>query len=299
MPSEMHGLIVATLTPFDKSGELNLAQVRPFTDRLIGLGVEGLFACGTTGESSSLTTAERKAVTEAYADANAGRVPLAVHVGHTCLKDAQDLAAHAADLGADAIAALAPYYLRPRNVSALVDVLAAIADAAPGLPLYYYHIPSMSGMQLDLIDLLKEADKRLPTLAGAKFTYEDLMDYRDCLAHADGKYSILFGRDEMLLSGLAMGAPGGVGATYNVLLTPYRRLREAFEAGDMETARAEQMAGVKLVRLMRRFGGIPTLKTIVRRQGIDMGPPRLPLQALTETEEAELMDGLAGVDGVF
>ena len=85
-----------------------------------------------------------------------------------------------------------------------------IAGAAPDLPLYYYHIPALSGVHILVIDLLRAAERDCPALAGVKFTFEDVMDLSRCVAFADGRYDMLFGRDEMLLSGLVVGVRGAV-----------------------------------------------------------------------------------------
>ncbi|MBF0244934.1 MAG: dihydrodipicolinate synthase family protein [Planctomycetes bacterium] len=295
MSKQLKGLIAATLTPFNAKGDLALDAIPPFVEHLIEMGVDGLFTCGTTGESSSLTLEERKVVSEAYATANAGRLPLVVHVGHACLKDSQHLAAHAATLGADAIAALPPYYFKPPTIEILVDSLAEIASGAPKTPLYYYHIPVLSGMTLNIVDLLPLAEEKLPSFAGVKFTYENLMDYSSSLTYGNGKYNILFGRDEMLLAGLAMGATSAVGSTYNVMMAPYRRLREAFARGDMPAALREQRHAIALIQQMVKYGGFAILKCIARWQGYDMGHPRLPLRTLNASEEASLKTALAGI----
>src|SRR5690606_14641888 len=118
--------------------------------RLVRDGVSGSFVCGTTGESLSLTLDERKAVAEAWRRSAGDRLKVIVHVGHTCQRDAAELARHAAQIGADAVAAMGPSFFRPPGVRELVDWCAGVAAAAGDLPFYYYHIPSMTGVSLPM-----------------------------------------------------------------------------------------------------------------------------------------------------
>ena len=202
------GLVPATFTPMHEDGSLNLAQAGPIVEHLVAKGVSALFVCGSTGESASMTTEERKAMATAYVAAAAGRVPVIVHVGHTSLADARDLASHAQQIGAAAIAALPPFYVKPASVDVLVQCMAQIAAAAPDLPFYYYHIPGLTGVNLDMVAFLRQGAERIPTLAGIKYSSPTLYEFQACLAFDGGRYNMLFGVDEMLLSGLASGAHG-------------------------------------------------------------------------------------------
>ena len=170
MDSRITGLVAATFTPMHADGSLNLAQVAPLVDRLLQEGISALYVCGSTGEGPSLSTEERQQTAAAYVEAAAGRLPVVVQVGHCSLADACRLAAHAAQIGADAISSVPPWYFRPGSVEVVVDCLAQIAAAAPGLPFYYYHIPSLTGVAPDMVEFLRQAGPRLPTLVGVKYT---------------------------------------------------------------------------------------------------------------------------------
>ena len=171
------GLVVAANTPFQSDLELDLERIPSLTDYLVGQKLAGLFVCGSTGECSGMTAPERKAAAGAFIKAAAGRIPVIVHVGSDGVRESQELAAHAESAGADAIAAVAPYYFRPGSVAELVDAMAQISEAAPKLPFYFYHIPALTGVNFPVLDFLKAAEKRIPMLAGVKFTYENLMDF--------------------------------------------------------------------------------------------------------------------------
>lgn len=278
-------------------GELNLAQVRPVANHLIAQGIRRFYVCGSTGEGPSLTTAERKAVAEAYIEASDGRVPVIVQVGHASLREARDLAAHAEQAGADVVSATAPWYFRPNSVESLADCLAEIAAAAPRLPFYYYHIPQLTGVDMDLAGLLACAERRLPTLAGIKFSTTIVHAYQELIDFDGGRYDILFGCDEMLLSGLVAGGRGAVGSTYNFASPLYRRIWDCFLEGKLDEARHWQSQAMALVRILFRYRGHPAIKAMMRLTGFDCGPTRLPLIPLTDDELKRLRRDL--IEGGF
>jgi len=176
-----------------------------------------------------------------------------------------------------------------------VDFCAPVAAAAPSLPFYYYHIPVMTGVHLPMLDFLRAAAKRIPNLAGIKFTDENLMSYVQCLNFDEGRYNILFGRDEILLAALALGATGAVGSTYNYMAPIYHRVMEAFNAGDLDAARQWQMASIQIIAVMARHGGLPAGKAMMKIQGLDCGPVRPPLRNLTPEQYASLQHDLTAV----
>src|SRR4051794_5808061 len=135
MTTKLLGLVAATHSPFDAGGELLLAVVEKQAEHLIRAGVQSVFICGSTGESSSLTVAERLALAQRWSNVVRGSaLRLVVHVGSNCLADARTLATQAQALGAAAISALAPSYFKPKSLDALVACCGEVAGAAPGLP---------------------------------------------------------------------------------------------------------------------------------------------------------------------
>lgn len=293
------GLIAAAHSPFAPQGDLNLAVVEKQAALLLEQEVAAVFPCGSTGESASLTVPERKQLARRWKDVVGERLPVIVHVGHNSHREAADLAAHAQEISAAGIAALAPSYFKPATVDDLVEFLAPIAAAAPALPFYFYDIPSMTGVQLPTDQFLEKAGRRIPNLAGVKFTSSDLMALQGCLAAAGGKYEILFGSDEILLAALALGARGAIGSTYNYAAPVYHRVIEAFARGDMATARREQFKSVEVVRVLNKFGGLRTGKAIMSFLGADCGPVRPPLRPLTADETAAIFDHLAPLAEIF
>jgi N-acetylneuraminate lyase len=288
MQTQLSGLVAATFTPMHPDGSLNLALAKPIVDHLVRCGVRGLYVCGSTGEGPLLTTAERQTTAAAYVAAAAGRLPVVVQVGHSSVVEARQLAAHAQQIGADATSAVAPYYFKPNSVKVLADCLAEIAGGAPNLPFYYYHIPELSGVSVDPVELLRHVSDKIPNFAGIKYTAPTTDEFQALLAAEEGRFCILFGRDEMLMSGLAAGARGAVGSTYNFAAPLYCRLMAAFERGDVGEARRCQSLAVAMIRVILRYRGHAGLKAAMSLVGLDCGPNRLPVVPLAPPERENL-----------
>ena len=280
MEYRVTGLIAAVCTPLHEDGSLNLDRVPGMVDFLERAGVTGLYICGSTGEGLSLSGAERRAVAEAYVGVAKGRFRNIVQVGHNSLAEARQLAAHAQEVGVDAISATAPSYFKVGSIDDLADSMAQIAGAAPELPFYYYHIPALTGVALDMVELLPVAAERIPNLVGMKYTAPTVHEFQACLELAGGRFNMLWGCDEMLLSALAVGARGAIGSTYNIAAPLYGRIIAAFDRGDIEEARRLQFLSVHMIRIMKRYPFHAALKAILKMQGLDCGPCRLPLPVL-------------------
>jgi N-acetylneuraminate lyase len=295
MEPRFAGIIAATYTPMHSDGSVDLGAIPRLVDFVLASGVDGVFVCGTTGEFASLSVEERHDVAEAFSRAVDGRAPLIVHVGHNCLRDARTLASHAAKIGAAAVSACAPSYFKPRDVGALLECCMHISDAAPSLPFFFYHIPVFTGVSLSVVELLREAAERMPSLVGVKYSSPTLYELTDCINRFKGQYTLMFGVDEMLLSALAAGAPAAVGSTYNYAARLYQRMWAAFESGDIETARIWQDRSVQFINLQAEYGGLRASKAMMKLVGVDCGPPRLPLQPLTPEEERTLQERLTNI----
>ena len=295
MPHRFSGLIPATYTPLTPDLAVDLAAIPPLVERLLADGVCGLYVCGSTGEGVSLSTSERRQVAEAFTAATRGRVPVIVHVGHDSLAEAAALAAHAAEIGADATSAMPPCYFAIRDAAMAVECAAAVAAAAPKLPFYYYHIPAMTGVAIDVVDFLKQAGDRIPNLAGVKYTANTLHEFLECVALDGGRFEMLSGYDELLLPGLAVGARAAVGSTFNVAAPLYGRLIAAFDAGDLDRARQEQLRAVAMIRALMRFPFHPAMKAVLAMIGTPCGHCRPPLPQLSRADEQRLRESLESI----
>ncbi len=279
---KLTGLVAATHTPFHDDGSLNLDIVAKQAEHLQKNGINTAFIGGSTGESHSLNVDERRQLTTRWMEVTAGsELKVVVHVGSNCLVDAAALAKHAQQSKACAVAALSPSYFKPRSVEVLVDCAAQIASAAPDTPFYFYDIPVLTGVSLPMPEFLELGRKKIPNLAGLKFTNPDLMAYQFCLRAGDGSFDLPWGCDEFLLAAVALGATGAVGSTYNFAAPIYHRVLKAFAAGDLATARNEQFRAVQMIQIIVRHGFIGSTKAIMKMLGVDVGPGRLPNPKLT------------------
>jgi N-acetylneuraminate lyase len=290
------GFIPAAYTPCHRDGELNLSPIVALAGLYTGQGAPGVFICGSTGESHSFTTDERKQVAWAWQQAAPPGLDVIVHVGHNTQRDAIALAAHAREIGAAAVAAMAPCYFLPETVEDLISFLQPIAAAAGSLPFYFYDIPSMTGVSFPADRIIRLAASAIPNFAGLKFTSSDLMRLQACLAFEGGKYDILYGTDEVLLATAALGVKGAVGSTYNYAAPVYRRMMDAFCRSDMEAARLEQLASVQLVQALVQHGVLRAGKAIMSLLGIDCGPVRPPLRPVSPEETQEIYNKVQLLD---
>lgn len=284
--AHLQGLIAAPFTPMHKDGSLDLSVIPAYYALLRENGVTGAFITGSTGEGVSLTLNEKKEVAEAWANCvkNDPAFKVMPLVGGTCIADCIHLAQHARQIGLYAVAFTAPFYFKPANVGMLAEACMAVAKAVPDMPFYYYHIPVLNGVDFPMIDLLQALHGKLPNLAGIKYTHEDFMDFQSCLNFADGQYDMLWGRDENMLSALAVGARGAVGSTFNYAAPLYYRLIDAFDNNDFVLARTLQQQSIDMIRLLGKYGGISVGKAYMKLIGLDCGEFRLPVRNMNDTD---------------
>jgi N-acetylneuraminate lyase len=284
----VEGLIAATFSTFKKDGSVDVELIPVLVEKLISEGIKGIFICGTNGEGPNLMLEERMLIAEQYAKAINKRILLLVHVGHSSIAESKKLAAHAQQIGADAISSVSAFYFKPGSAETMVNCMAEIASAAPNLPFYYYHIPTLTGVAIDILEFLKLGEQRIPTLAGIKYTASTLHEYQACLNYKNGKFDILYGYDELLLPALSVGARGAIGSTYTFAAPMYLQIVEYFNQGRIAEAQAMQYNAIKMIQCLGKYSPIPTQKAIIKIMGIDLGPCRLPLNTLTSEQVNEL-----------
>jgi N-acetylneuraminate lyase len=293
---KIQGLIAAPFTPMDTTGEINAVMIKPYADKLKSDGLRGVFICGTTGEGMFLTSEERKNIAEFWCKEQTDKFKVIVHVGSTSGAQSKELAAHAQQIGAAGTGAMGPMFLKPAGINKLIDFCAEVASGAPDLPFYYYHIPSVSGINLSMSEFVKAASKEIPNFAGIKFSDNNFMEMQKILNLDDGKWDILFGSDEILMAGLSFGIKGAVGSTYNYAAPLYLKLITEFQNGNIKIARKYQLKSVELVDVLLRYkGAIVAGKAMMKAVGIDCGPCRLPLSNLSEEQYENLVNDMRDI----
>ena len=292
------GLIDAPFTPFHENGEVNLEPIERYAKMLAKNGLKGVFINGSSGEGYMLTEEERMRLAERWVEVAPEDFKVIVHVGSTCVKSSERLAAHAQKIGAFGIGAMATPFPKIGRVEELVKYCEEIAAGAPNLPFYYYPIAAFNGAYLPMLDFLKAVDGRIPNFAGIKYTYESLYEYNQCRLYANGKFDMLHGQDETILPCLAMGgAQGGIGGTTNYNGRCLVGILEAWERGDLEKARELQNFGQEVINVICHFrGNIVGGKRIMKLIGLDLGKNRTPFNNMTDEEEARMKQELEAID---
>lgn len=292
------GLINAPFTPFYENGEVNFEPIPAYASMLAKNGIKGVFINGSSGEGYMLTSDERKQLAENWVAAAPKGFKVIVHVGSTCVKQSYELAAHAQQIGAWGIGAMASPFPKAARVEELVKYCEEIACGAPNLPFYFYHIPALSGVFLPMLPFLKAVDGRIPNFAGIKYTFESIYEYNQCLLYKNNKFDMLHGQDETILPSLAMGgAQGGIGGTTNYNGCELVGIIDAWNAGDIETAREKQNFSQAVINVIVNYrGNIVGGKRIMKLIGLDLGKNRTPFQNMTTEEENAMKRELEEID---
>lgn len=286
---KLAGILSALVTPFTPDGALNEAVVPALVEFQLAQGIHGFYVGGSTGEAFLQSPEERVRFLRAAAKANAGRGALIAHVGAIATREVVAMGRVAADAGYDAVSAVPPFYY-DFSATELTVHYKELADAVP-LPVVVYNfggkVPKLTTeVILRLLD-----DRRF---AGVKHTSTDLYQLERFKAHRPDA-AVFNGYDEMCLGGLAMGADGAIGTTYNVMGSLFVAIRTAFQAGRMAEALAMQRRANRVIDLLVEVGVFPGTKAMLRLLGQDVGACRPPFGPMPEGAEARLracLDGL-------
>jgi len=272
----LHGALAAAVTPL-RDGAFDAAVVPPYVDFLAGHGLDGILVLGTTGEGVLFSPEERREIAGAFLDAARGRLQVAVHCGAQTTRDTTELAAHAAAVGADAVAVIGPPYFPLDSEELLAHFEAAAAACAP-LPFYLYEFQARSGYAIPLA-VIGRLRERVPNLAGMKVSdspWERLEPYL-----LDG-LDVFVGAEALLARALpagAVGAVSGLAASFPDAVAPLVREPTA-EAGERTTS---------LRASLQRLPFHAASKAALALRGVPIAPEvRAPLRGLTGEEHAEV-----------
>lgn len=285
-----HGSIPALVTPF-RDGAVDRKAFSALVERQIAAGSSALVPVGTTGETSTLSTEEHKAVVTLCVEVAAGRVPVIAGAGSNSTDEAIDLAAHAKAAGADAALVVAPYYNNP-NQDGLYAHFKAINDAV-ALPVLLYNVPGRT-----VVDLKPETVARLaclPNIIGIKDATGDMdrVSYHAALIGPDEQFVQLSGDDPSALGFLAMGGAGCISVTANVVPEDCAAMHAAFAAGDLAAAREIERRLIYLHRALFCSPSPGPAKYALSRLGLCAPDVRLPVTGPDAAAQAMIDDALA------
>ena len=286
--TDLAGLYAALPTAFAPDFAYDGPAQAAVARHAVGLGLEGVFVGGSTAEVHGLTLAERAAQLADVVAAVGGTARCIAHVGAMRMEDALSLTRTAADLRYAAVASTPPFY-SPFSAADRRHFFEVLVETSP-IPVFLYHIPSLTGLALphsELLDLLT-----LDGIVGMKLSSDDIALVLAAKARLPEKL-VLFGSDELLLPALAAGADGGVGSTYNLFGRRIVGLRDAVAAGDLASARQLQTEINTGIDALVEAGVFPALKAGLAAMGVPCGACRPPARALDEAATARLRERLA------
>lgn len=286
--SDFNRLWSALLTPMRADESVNYEALERIVDRQIAEGVEGFYCCGSSGEALLMSLDERKRVLEHAVKAADGRVPVISHVGTIRTADAIDLARHAMSHGALAVSMIPPYYYR-FSMDEIMGYYEAVIAALPDAPVIVYNIPQFTGVEFS-----KDNAGRLlanENIVGIKHTSTNLYGL-ERIGQAFPDKALINGFDEQFLGALSMGACATIGTTVNLFAPLFRRVREAFDAGDMALALRWQRAINLRVEAAVKVGIFNAVKYGWTLRGEDCGFCRAPFRPLDEAQRAAVREML-------
>ncbi len=273
------GIYTALLTPFDKNDKINRTELEKLVRHNLKMGVKGFYVCGSTGEAFLLTTEERKEVMKIVKE-TAPDATLIAHIGSVDEREATDLALYAEELGYNAISSVTPFYYK-FSFDEIKNYYLRLANAT-SLPMLVYYIPAFSGVNMGVgeISQFLNNDKFL----GVKFTSNDFFTLEQCKTNFPQKI-VFNGYDEMFLSGLSMGADGGIGSTYNFLADKFVKIQKLFSENKLSEAQQLQREVNRIIVILCNIGVMQAEKEVLNQLGLDFGICRKPFGEVTEAQK--------------
>ena len=292
------GVFPAFYACYEDDGSVSPARTRALAKYLLEKGVKGLYVGGSSGECIYQSVAERKVILENVMAEVGGKMTIIAHVACNNTADSQELARHAESLGVDAIASIPPIYfhLPPYGIA---DYWNDISAAAPNTDFIIYNIPQLAGVSLT-IPLLQEMKKN-PRVIGVKNSSMPTQDIQMWKDEGGPDFVVMNGPDEQFISGLAMGATGGIGGTYAVMPELFLKVYDLYQAGEMKLAAEIQNEICRIIYKMCSAHGnlYAVMKAVLKKHGMDIGSVRKPLSALIGSDMAVVEESSSMIDAAI
>ena len=293
MPARFGQLITAMVTPFASDGALDVKAARRLAGHLVDNGSDGLVLAGTTGESPTLTHAEKLELFEAVLGEVGDRATVIAGTGSYDTRETIALTREACDLGVAACLVVTPYYSKPPQ-NGLLAHFRAVADAS-SKPLMLYDIPGRTGRRIERPTMVElAAHERIVAVKDAVGDAgETAALRRDLDATGHAAFEIYSGDDPLLLPHLAAGAVGIVSVCAHLVGPRLKELLGHWGGGRVDQARAVYLDLVPFMRTIMTVTASPIpVKTAVNMLGLETGEPRLPLVPATADEAAAIRAAL-------
>ncbi|HJJ41818.1 MAG TPA: 4-hydroxy-tetrahydrodipicolinate synthase [Methanocorpusculum sp.] len=294
------GVIPALITPFkdDSSQSLDIEGLRSCIEYVIKGGVDGLLACGSTGESATMTHAEHITVIEETVSAASNRIPAIAGTGSNNTEEALLMTRAAKMSGADAVLLISPYYNKP-NRSGLIKHYKKVAEI--GLPVIVYNIPGRTGQNL-APDLIVEMVKTIPNIVAVKEAsgnIDQMMAIINATKDLERDYPFILtsGDDSLTLPVLSIGGKGVISVTANIEPVRMKEMFKRFENGDIKGAMDMHYELMELSKaLFMEVNPVPVKRAAEIRGLIKSGNVRLPLDSLGAENTEKLRTVLSHYD---
>jgi N-acetylneuraminate lyase len=289
--SKYQGIIPAFYACYDQNGDISPAAVQALTRHLAKKGVKGVYVGGSSGECIYQNVEERKLLLENVVEAAESKLTIIAHVACNSTRDSVELAKHAASLGVDAIASIPPIYFKLPEYS-IADYWNAMSQAAPDTDFVIYNIPQLAGVSLTM-PLFREMLKNPNVIAvkNSSMPVQDIQMFKDEGTRNGRQFVVFNGPDEQLISGLVMGADGGIGGTYGVMPELILKAFQLVKEGDIATARKVQYDIDNIIYALCGTKGnmYASIKEVLRRrEGLDIGGVRAPLTNLVPEDMPQI-----------
>ena len=282
---------VALCTPFDSTGQFNADAYEKFIEFQVEKGTSALVSCGTTGEASTLSSAEqlevvRTAVAAAkkYGAKYGRKVPVVAGAGGNDTAACITTGKAFQQAGADALMYVTPYYNKTsqRGLAAHYTAIAANVD----LPIVVYNVPVRTALNM-LPKTLAEVAK-LPNIQAVKEASSDITQITEVIERCAADMDIYVGNDAEILPTLALGGKGVISTMGNIAPADISAIVAKFMAGDLEGSRKLQLSILPMIRLLFADVNPMPVKAALRMMGFDMGQCRLPLVDIEEAHYTKL-----------
>ena len=280
----MKGIFAASITPFDSSNKVSQKAIASLLQWNLKQGADGFFLGGSSAECFLLTEQERIDVFEAASEMK-DKTTLIAHVGAVSTDEAIRYAREAKRLGFQHIAATPPFYYG-FSAKQTAQYYYDISDAA-GMPVLIYNFPGNTNRPFDLANPDTQALFRSGAVFGVKHTNLNLFQM-ERIRHLNPSLTIMNGFDETMVAGLALGADGSIGSTFNFMLPHYKKIYNSYLSGDREGALALQVKANNIMEVLCSVGLIPAIKYVLTAMGIDAGLPRRPFLPLDDSQKSFL-----------